>query len=472
MADQKIFAGPRIRRVRTQLGLTQAAMAEQIDISPSYLNLIERNQRPLTVQLLLKLSSRYDIDLKELQGDESGKTTEALKEIFSDPLLVGEIASDSELLEAADSTPNLVSGLIHLYNAYKESTDKLSTLSHLMSEEAKVQVVSQSRLPIDEVRDYLHERSPYFDALDQAASATAQDINPGDDVFASLKHHIMEELRISIKVLPTHTMPDHSLRYDRHSQRIFLSERLTAEERLVDVATQFALLAFGDLLDEAVAEAGFHNQETNRLFRLKCARYFALALLMPYDAFYTAAARSRHDVGLLARRFQVRWRDVVKRLTTLQQPGRTGIPFFLVELDPVGNVCSFAPGAHFTLPRTGNPCIKLIPPGVHTSHGRVAVESVALPDGPEWLIIAHSEKTRAFEAGDRPRRRTLVLGCDLIHVKDLVYGDGYLGIDPLRIGVTCRLCEQANCRDRAFPPVMRPSAQDVHARSFSDYDFG
>ncbi|MEM8839007.1 MAG: helix-turn-helix transcriptional regulator, partial [Pseudomonadota bacterium] len=100
MADQKIFAGPRIRRVRTRLGLTQATMAEHLSISPSYLNLIERNQRPLTVQLLLKLSTTYDVDLKELQGDESGRTTDALKEIFSDPLLSGEMVADSELVEA------------------------------------------------------------------------------------------------------------------------------------------------------------------------------------------------------------------------------------------------------------------------------------------------------------------------------------------------------------------------------------
>ncbi len=57
MAETKIFAGPRVRRVRNGLGLTQTAMAEALSISPSYLNLIERNQRPLTVQLLLKLAS-------------------------------------------------------------------------------------------------------------------------------------------------------------------------------------------------------------------------------------------------------------------------------------------------------------------------------------------------------------------------------------------------------------------------------
>lgn len=472
MADQKIFAGPRIRRVRTQLGLTQATMAEQLGISPSYLNLIERNQRPLTVQLLLKLSTTYEIDLKELQGDESGQTNEALKEVFSDPLLAGEVASDSELVEAADSVPNLVSGLIRLYRAYKESTDKLSTLSHLMSDETKAHVVAKSRLPIDEVRDYLQSHPYYFPALDEAASALHATLGANDDMFTSLKAHILGERQISVKVLPIHTMSDHAIRYDRHSQRLFLSERLTPEERLMTLATQFSLLAFGGLIDETVREAGFENSETNRLLRLECAYYFALALLMPYDAFYTAAARSRYDIGLLARRFQVRWRDAVRRITSLHQPGRMGVPFFLIELDPVGNVCTFSPGANFTLPRSGNPCLKLIPPGASTNHGRVAVESVALADGPEWLVIAHYEKTRAFGHDDQPRRRTFILGCDLIHAKDIAYGDGFLGVPPKPIGVTCRLCEQANCRDRAFPPVMRPGAQDSNARSFSDYDFG
>lgn len=471
MADHKIFAGPRIRRVRTQLGLTQANMAEQLGISPSYLNLIERNQRPLTVQLLLKLSTKYEIDLKELQGDESGQTNEALKEVFSDPLLAGEVASDSELIEAADSVPNLVSGLIHLYRAYKESTDKLSTLSHLMSDDSKAHIVAQSRLPLDEVRDHLQSHPYYFPTLDEAATTLNSALGASDDMFTSLKTYILNDRQISVKVLPVHTMADQSIRYDRHSQRIFLSERLTLEERLMMLATQFALLAFGELIDETVKEANFKNHETNRLLRLECAHYFALSLLMPYEAFYTATARSRYDIGLLARRFQVRWRDVVRRITSLHKPGRSGVPFFMIELDPVGNVCTFSPGASFTLPRAGNPCLKLIPPGVNTNHGRVAVESVTLNDGPEWLIIAHAEKTRAFGHGDRPRRRTLIIGCDLIHARDIAYGDGFPGVAPKQIGVTCRLCEVTNCRDRAFPPVMRPGAQDLNTRSFSDYDF-
>jgi len=105
MAGQKIFAGPRIRRIRTARGLTQTAMAEGLGISPSYLNLIERNQRPLTVQLILRLAGVYHVDPEELQA-EAGASVTALKEVFTDPLMAGELPGDQELIEVAEAAPN------------------------------------------------------------------------------------------------------------------------------------------------------------------------------------------------------------------------------------------------------------------------------------------------------------------------------------------------------------------------------
>lgn len=85
-------------------------MAEALEISPSYLNLIERNQRPLTVQLLLKLASVYRVDLEELRGQTGGSLGQ-LKEIFADPLLLGELPGDQELVEVAEAAPNAASGM-------------------------------------------------------------------------------------------------------------------------------------------------------------------------------------------------------------------------------------------------------------------------------------------------------------------------------------------------------------------------
>jgi DNA-binding XRE family transcriptional regulator len=44
---RKLFVGPRLKRLRRDRNLSQAGMAEELGISPSYLNLMERNQRPM-----------------------------------------------------------------------------------------------------------------------------------------------------------------------------------------------------------------------------------------------------------------------------------------------------------------------------------------------------------------------------------------------------------------------------------------
>ncbi len=72
-ADRKLFAGARLRRLRLQRGVTQTRMADDLGVSVSYLNLIERNQRPLTAAFLLKLAQAYDLDLRQLTGDDGAR---------------------------------------------------------------------------------------------------------------------------------------------------------------------------------------------------------------------------------------------------------------------------------------------------------------------------------------------------------------------------------------------------------------
>ncbi|TIU53260.1 MAG: helix-turn-helix transcriptional regulator, partial [Mesorhizobium sp.] len=144
MADQKIFAGPRLRRLRNARGLTQTAMAEGLGISPSYLNLIERNQRPLTVQLILKLASVYKVDPHELQGETKGSIA-ALREAFSDPLLAGELPGDQELIDLAETAPNASAAMVKLFRAYREQAERLSDLNQLLAKEGRATALSGAR---------------------------------------------------------------------------------------------------------------------------------------------------------------------------------------------------------------------------------------------------------------------------------------------------------------------------------------
>src|SRR5690606_21203390 len=244
MAERKIFAGPRVRRIRIGLGLTQTAMAEARGISPSYLNLIERNQRPLTVQLLIKLASVYKVDLDALQG-EGGETAGRLREVFSDPLLAGEIPGEQELIEVAEAAPNAAVGMVKLYRAYREQAARLTDLAEILAREGHETSIAGTRLPIDEVRERLERHPSFFPRIEDAAEAFASRLAGGDDLAGALKAWLKAEHGIVLRTLPVHAMPDLRRRYDRHSMRLFISERLSPFDRVRELAVEAVLLALG-----------------------------------------------------------------------------------------------------------------------------------------------------------------------------------------------------------------------------------
>ncbi|EIM78004.1 XRE family transcriptional regulator, partial [Nitratireductor aquibiodomus RA22] len=241
MANQKIFAGPRIRRIRTAKGLTQTAMAEGLGISPSYLNLIERNQRPLTVSLILKLASVYKVDPDELQG-EAGLSLAALREVFSDPLLAGELPGEQELVDVAEAAPNAAAALVKLYRAYREQADRMSDLSEMLAREGRTTAISATRLPIDEVRETFERHANHFASLEEEAESFHKLIGPGDDLSGAIRGWLKQEHGIVVRLLPVATMPNWRRRYDRHSQRLFISERLSLADQLREIAMEACLL--------------------------------------------------------------------------------------------------------------------------------------------------------------------------------------------------------------------------------------
>src|SRR5438445_7757642 len=95
--ERKLFVGARVRRVRLEHGLNQTEMAERLGVSISYLNLIERNQRPLTANVLLRLASAFDLELRALMQSEKHATEEGLAEIFGDAALAGVSVSRAEI---------------------------------------------------------------------------------------------------------------------------------------------------------------------------------------------------------------------------------------------------------------------------------------------------------------------------------------------------------------------------------------
>ena len=469
MTESKIFAGPRVRRLRNRLGITQTTMADGLGISPSYLNLIERNQRPLTVQLLLKMASVYKIDIEELQG-VTGSTAGELRQVFSDPLLSGEIPAGEELTEVAEAAPNAAQGMVKLYRAYREQAERLSDLAGLLAQAGHDPALSSARLPIDEVRAGLESRPNHFAAIDQAAEAFHARISAVEDVASALREWMKSQHGIVVRTLPVHAMPNLRRRYDRHSMRLFLSERLYPHDQVREIAQEACQIALRDEISAAVESLDLSSVEARRIARFELARYAALAVMMPYGEFLTAAKRTGYDLTILCARFRVSFEQVATRLTSLVRPGASGLPFFLMEIDIAGNRIRRCGAEGFPDAAFGGRCPKLNVYQAFAIPGQVLVDTVEMPGGTRYLTIARTLEGPISGFGERVRRTALLIGCDAAQAAETVYASA-AAVAPVLAGAACRLCERAGCLARAEPPVTRPLGLDEMVAGMSVFDF-
>lgn len=474
MAERKIFAGARIRRVRNERALTQVAMAEALGISPSYLNLIERNQRPLTVQLLLKLASVYKVDLDQLQ-EETGSALAGLKEVFSEPLLAGELPGDQELIDICEAAPNAAAGVLKLFRAYREQQKRLSDLSDMMASEGKALMLAPTRLPLDEVREIMARKPHYYARIEAEADSFSRLLKSDDGLEVALKQWLKREHSVSVRTLPAATMPNWRRRYDRHSLRLFVSERLSVFDQIREIAMEAVSLRMQVVIGAELEDLKLGSAEAKRIARFELLRYAAHALMMPYTPFREAAQRVKYDIDVLRSRFNVSFEQAACRLTTLQKPGAPGIAFFLQEVDQAGYRLRSFGAQGFPQARFGGHCPKLQVYNAFSHPQQILAEQVCLPDDMQYLTISRTVEGPQAGFGEQARRTALMLGCEASAGQDTVYAT-YLagvssgsGVNP--VGTACRLCERQACLARAEPPLTRPLALDETVSGFSAYDF-
>ena len=101
---KKTFMGVRLKRLREERRLTQAALAAKLGISLSYLNQLENNQRPLTLPVLLALNSAFGLDVQSFSDDDEARLIADLREALADPAL-GETIATADLRELALNMP-------------------------------------------------------------------------------------------------------------------------------------------------------------------------------------------------------------------------------------------------------------------------------------------------------------------------------------------------------------------------------
>ena len=466
MAERKVFAGGKLRRLRNKLGLTQADMADALEISPSYLNLIERNQRPLTVQVLLRLSQNYQVDAAEFMADDR-EGGAALKQVFTDPLLSAEIPGPSELIEVAEAAPNMTRAVVKLHEAYRDALERLSDMSSELAQSGGAGAKS-GRLPYDMVISWLEEKGPSFAPLEEFASALNKRLSLREDGFGALKAALEAEYRVQVRVLPMSVLPDEKARFDRHSMRLFVSERADLVDRLAVLAYQYAVMAGGDAIEEVLKSGRFEDGESRRLVRIFLAHRLAEAILLPEEGFARALKEGPFAPVLLARRFSVRPWQVLARLSALGLARRGGVPkasFLLV--DRAGTVLRQQVADGFPLARFGALCARL-PVFERFSGARAEVFQLSYSDGKTLVALGVDAGLLAPDGQSIGQNALLVMEPE--DAKTLISLDSPLAARP--VGVSCRLCERTACAWRSHPPSFRPAGFQDYVVNWSPYDLG
>jgi predicted transcriptional regulator/DNA-binding XRE family transcriptional regulator len=460
--SRPLYLGPRLRRLRRELGLTQQAMAGDLGISPSYVALLERNQRPLTADLLVRLARSYRLDLGDFAGDDAADYARRIGQVLRDPLFADIDLPALEVADLATSFPGVSEALLRLHGAYTRE-------QRALAEQRETPGAAPGSDPVAEARRFVALHRNYFHAIDARAEELAAAIARA----GSTAEWLRAEHGLRVRYLPPDVMMDALRRHDRHNSQLLIDDTLDAASRAFQVASHIAYTALRREIAATMEAETFASPTAASLVRRALAAYGAAAILMPYDRFARAVEARSYDIEALSRQFGCSFEQVAHRLTTLGRPGMLRIPFFFIRVDPAGNVSKRLDGAGFPFAAHGGGCPLWSVHSVFRTPGEIVTQFLELPDGQRFFSVA-----RTVEAGggswDRPRiTRAIALACAAEHAPQLVYA---LGSDPKAaaaspIGVTCRLCNRPACAARAVPPLGREILDDDTRRTVAPFAF-
>jgi predicted transcriptional regulator/transcriptional regulator with XRE-family HTH domain len=470
MAARKVFAGARLRALRGQHKLTQGELAARLDISASYVNQLESNQRPLTASVMLALADGFNLDLSSLMTDASDRLVADLREALADPVFGEGVPNLQELKTVAANAPDMARAMLQLYETYRKTNERLASVDAVLTRDPQ----SGMQTAYEEVRDFFHYADNYIDPLDRAAEALAAELGEfGPDRLNRLIAYCGEahDLRV---VLTAPSRPDLIKDYDRSTRTLAVNSRLEPATQFFQIAAHLAGMEQTTLLDQLLDAGNFKTEEARAIARMGLTNYFAGALHMPYGAFLKAAEAYRYDIEELAHVFGASLEQIAHRLSTMQRPRERGVPFFFARVDAAGTITKRHSATALQFARFGGACPLWNVHRAFEARGEIIRQLAETPDGNRYLCLAWSSEKRSGGYHGTVRRYAYALGCEMSHATRTVYGADVdlarASFDP--IGISCRICERRTCPQRSVPPLAAPISVPTDRRSIVPYEIG
>ncbi|WEJ56606.1 helix-turn-helix domain-containing protein [Devosia sp. FJ2-5-3] len=479
--------GFRISNRRKSLRISQAALARQVGISPSYLNLIENNKRDIAGTLLQRVAQCLDIEIGDLTGEAEQKLLQDLEEAYADPTVESLPFQPDERRQLVAQYPASAMALARMHRAYmgavtnadayadrlrsdpllgqllhqvlsgitaiRSSAEILEDVQDLdeaersrflgaigretrtLSEVARSLIgqfesssqAASSVSALREIDDMIIEQQNYFPQLEDAAVQLRAALDAqGPFGIETLVSALEDGFGVTTVIGGPPDSPDFpgQYRYRSDARIMWFQGATTMATRQFQLARLYGELSAADSLRQTLDLASLSSDRARRLAARALGSYLAGAIVFPYSNFLREAVASGYDIDRLRQRFNGSFEQIAHRLVSLRRPGEEGIPFGFLRSDPAGRLTKHFPLPGLLLPNTGHACPLWGIYGAFRQPETLLRQVVRFSDGSRYLFLARSLHQRPASFREPHNVVSVMLACDVLHADRTVYAQG------------------------------------------------
>ena len=471
MSQLDLKIGPKIKAFRRQLGLQANKLAEELDISPSYLNLIEGGKRKIDGDLLLKVCEKLKIQLSDLTTKSDINLTNTISEILDDKLFEDLDILGPEVKDLVGTNPKIGRALVRLGDILKKKDHELVNKIEKLS--GKIVDNRKNSFPGEVISDFLQENKNYFPKLEEFANRVFEKIQKNNRTrYIALCEYLKSEYSITVEdIIPEENKPFSKI-YNKNKKILQLSDYNSLETKKLHAAAQIAQEGAMKEIDLYLSKFTFPSDESKRLSKVALLNYCGAAILMPYKLFHNECKKLKYDLELLQNTFATSFEQVAHRVTSLQDPKLPGIPFHMLRTDIAGNISKRFSLSGIEIPRYGGACPRWNVYSAFTRPGVIQAAVSKMSNGEKYVCIARTVEKGVGRFGLSKSILSIGLGCEAKYAKEFVYTENLDISDKkteIPIGVSCRTCDRLDCSQRAFPPLHKKFDIDINSRGVSVY---
>ena len=467
--DLKI--GPKIKAFRRQQGIQANKFAEQLSISPSYLNLIESSKRNIDGNLLIKISKELRVDLSDLTSKSDINLENDISDLLDDQLFEDLDILGPEVKDLVNTNPKIAKALIKLGDNFKQKDHEI--INKVENISGKIIDSRKTSFPGEVISDFLQENKNYFPKLEEFADRVFEKVQKNNRTrYVALCDYLKSEYGIVVKdVIPDINKPFSKI-YNKDKKELQLSDYSSLETKKLHAAAQIAQEGALDKIEEYLSGFAFPSEESKKLTKVALLNYCGAAILMPYKPFHSECKKLKYDLELLQNTFATSFEQVAHRVTCLQDPKLPGIPFHFLRVDMAGNISKRLSLSGIEIPRYGGACPRWNVYSALTRPGVIQAAVSKMTNGEKYVCIARTVEKGIGRFGQSKSILSIGLGCEAKYAKDFVYTENLNVNDKsteIPIGVSCRTCDRLDCSQRAFPPLHKKFDVDINLRGVSVY---